>query len=146
MTFRKLPTLAAVVTPFPYHIDYAATLGEARQLMDQHAIHHLVVMKAGDIYGVLSDRELQHHGSLYGMAKNNTLVVGDVCSANVIVADIHDPLDRVLDIMADKHLGSIVVLREGSLAGIFTTTDVCRFFARFLQQTFRSDGTPDIVA
>lgn len=150
MTFRKLPTLAALVTPFPCHIEYAAPLAEARRLMDEHHIHHLVVMKEGDIHGVLSERELQHHGALYGLKesgmKDNVLVVGDICSANVIAADIHDPLDKVLEAMAEKHLGSIVVLREGELAGIFTTTDVCRFFARFLQHTFRSDETPDIVA
>lgn len=142
---KTIPSLASVLTPFPYHIESSAPVKEAEALMKEHNIRHLIVMEDGDIYGVLSDRELQHHGSLYGMDKNSELSVNDICTNNIIVADLHDPLDKVLDVMAEKQLGCIVALREGELAGIFTTTDACKHYARYLREQLGHDN-PDIVA
>ena len=144
-TKKTMPVLASVLTPFPYHIESSASITEAEEMMKEHNIRHLIVMEDGDIYGILSDRELQHHGALYGMDKNSDLSVSDICPNSFVVADIHDPLDKVLQVMAEKQLGSIVALREGELAGIFTTTDACLHFATFLKESIDSD-IPDIVA
>jgi len=45
-------------------------------------------------------------------------------------------LDHVLMEMADRHIGSVLVVREKRLAGIFTVTDACRRFGEFLRATF----------
>ena len=144
-TKKTIPALASVLTPFPYHIESSASITEAEELMKEHNIRHLIVMEDGDIYGVLSDREIQHHGALYGMDRNSDLTISDVCPNSFVAADIHDPLDKVLQVMAEKQLGSIVALREGELAGIFTTTDACQHFATFLQGSI-DDEIPDIIA
>lgn len=146
MTTVSMPALASVLTPFPYHIDSMASIDEARELMREHAIRHLVVMSEGDIFSVISDREIQHHAALYGVDKHSDLKVNDLCVNNAVVADINDPLDKVLEAMADHHLGCIVVLRDGELAGVFTSTDACVHFARFLAQVCNPDEIPDIVA
>lgn len=142
----KIPTLASVITPFPYRIDNTATLAEARALMLEHAIRHLIVMKDGDIYDVLSDREIEHHGALYGASKADELLVNDICDGKIVVADIHDPLDKALQVMAGQHLGSLAVLKDGELAGIITTTDVCEHFARTLRECYSQDDPDDIIA
>lgn len=146
MTHKKCPTMAAVITPFPYHIESSAALSAATALMQEHQLRHLVVMENGDIAGVLSERELQHHSAVYGIKPNDELLVADLCSQQIIAADINDPLDKVLEAMVEKHLGSVVVLREGELAGIFTTTDACVHFSRFLKETYHPDNIPDISA
>jgi acetoin utilization protein AcuB len=146
MTIETIPTLASVLTPFPYHIDCKASLSEAKQLMEQHQIRHLVVLSDGDIYSLISDREIQHHAALYGSDKYSDLKVNDVCATSAVLADIHDRLDKVLEAMAKQHLGSVVILRDGELAGIFTTTDACRHFAKFLRQECPDTTIPDIVA
>jgi hypothetical protein len=48
--------------------------------------------------------------------------------------------------MAERRLGSVVVLRKGELAGIFTTVDACHYFAHFLQKVCTHNDIPDIVA
>ena len=146
MTTVSMPALASVLTPFPYHIDSMASVDEARQVMKDHAIRHLVVMSEGDIYSVISDREIQHHAALYGVDKHSDLKVNDLCVNNAVVADINDPLDKVLEAMAEHHLGCIVILRDGELAGVFTSTDACTHFASFLQQVCHHEDPPDIVA
>ena len=141
-----MPTLASVLSPFPYHIDYMSSVIEAKSSMTTHDIRHLVVMKDGDIYGLLSDRDIQHHSALYGIEKNTELLVNDICDDNAVVADIHDPIDKILEAMSEKQLGSVVVLRDGELAGIFTTTDACKHFAKHLREHYSNDSIPDITA
>ena len=146
MTTVPCPALASVFTPSPYHIDNMASIEEARKLMKEHGIRHLVVMSEGDIFSVISDREIQHHAALYGVDKHSDLKVNDICVNNAVVADINDPLDKVLEAMAQHHLGCIVVLRDGELAGVFTSTDACKHFARFLDQVCNNTEPTDIVA
>lgn len=134
MTLEFMPTLVSVLTPFPYHIEGKASIDEAKELMAQHNISHLVVTKGDDPYSLISDHEFQHHAALYGNPETSELTVNDICAENIVCADIHDPLDKVLLAMTQQHLSSVVVLREGELVGIFTTTDACHHFARFLQQ------------
>ncbi|NRB37301.1 MAG: CBS domain-containing protein [Pseudomonadales bacterium] len=146
MTYKKCPTMAAVLTPFPYHIESSAALTDAVSMMEEHSLHHLIVMDNGDITSILSDRELQHHSAVYGIKSNNELLVGDLCSQTITAADINDPLDQVLLAMIDKHLDSVVIFREGELAGIFTTTDACIYFSRFLKEKYHPDEIPDLIA
>ncbi|MFL0798505.1 MAG: CBS domain-containing protein [Cellvibrionaceae bacterium] len=148
---KKMPTLAHVLTPFPHHIEKDATAGEAKQLMADLGIHHVIVLSSGDMYGLLTERDLLHHLNLYGARESeagteNELLVSDLCLDRIVVADINDPLDRVLEGMVAQKLGSVVVLKNGDLAGIFTMTDACKQFANFLQEEYAGEEPPDIIA
>lgn len=125
---NPIPKLATVITPFPYHIDSQAPLAEARKKMSEQGIRHLIVKSEGDIHGILSERDLQQQADLQA-----DLIVDDVCTASPVVADIHDPLDKVLDVMAQQQLSSVIALRDGELVGIFTTTDACKEFSNYLR-------------
>ncbi|BFM17456.1 hypothetical protein R50073_36390 [Maricurvus nonylphenolicus] len=140
---NHMPTLAHILTPFPYTIDSQSSIDDAIAIMQEKAIRHLVVTGEGDFIGLLSERDLQQH-DIFGRHSDN-LTVDDICTHNVVVADIHDPLDRVLDAMAEKQLGSVVVLKNGELTGILTTIDVCKHFSQFLKEQF-PDPPPDIYA
>ena len=146
MQQRKMPTLASVITPFPYQIDYLASLDSAQRLMKQHGIRHLIVMRDNDFYSLISQHDLQRHAVLYEVERERDLTVDDLCVDSVVCADINDPLDRVLDSMADKQLGSVVVLREGELAGILTTIDACKQFAEYLRDSRAMTTVPDELA
>lgn len=142
-----LPSLAAVITPFPYHINGNCSITSAQAIMHEHHIHHLVVMENNDIAAVISDIDIDHHKAIATSEDDGKLSVSDICSDNLIVADINDPLDSILETMARHHLRHIVVLRQGELAGIFTTTDACLFFAKFLRETCKNrKEPPDIIA
>lgn len=137
---KPIPPLSTVITPFPYHIDSQASLSEAKAIMAERSIRHLVVKTDGDISGLLSERDLQLKHT------DEELVVDDVCTPNPTVADIHDPLNKVLEVMVEKQLGSIIALREGELVGIFTTTDACREFARYLKMGEKYREPDDLIA
>jgi acetoin utilization protein AcuB len=54
-----IPAVASVMTPFPYSIDVADSLGRARGLMAEHGIRHLPVLHDKTLVGVLSDRDVK---------------------------------------------------------------------------------------
>ena len=51
-----------------------------------------------------------------------------------------EPLDDVLAHMSTHHIGSALVTTDGHLAGIFTVTDACRAFCRFLRASADSNA------
>jgi predicted transcriptional regulator len=66
---------------------------------------------------------------------------------DVYVVDIDTPLDEVLVALADSHRGAaLVVMKNDKLAGILTTSDVCRLLADLLQQRFPAPPEDDISA
>src|SRR4051812_17653897 len=130
---RHMPQMLVVMTPFPHHIDVGASLTAAAQMMEEHAIRHLPVFERGDIIGVISQRDLQRaHPPGHPLSSETELVVGDLCTIPPYFVDVSDPLDRVLDAMADKRLGSALVLKEGDLVGVFTAVDAYRLLTDML--------------
>lgn len=134
---RHLPQMVSVMTPFPYHIDATAKLADARTLMEQHGIRHLPVFENGDIIGVISERDLER-ASIPGhpLREETELMAGDLCTHRPYFVDVADPLHAVLDAMAEKRLGSVLVLKEGELAGLFTAVDACRLLSKLLSEHF----------
>ncbi|GAA5524233.1 hypothetical protein Maes01_00787 [Microbulbifer aestuariivivens] len=129
-----MPTLATVMTPFPYHIDINAKVEEALQLMAQHKVHHLPVTRDGDLETVISRGDIERAHAPGHRLEEQQLYVHDLCARRPYIADLHDPLDRILLAMADAGIGSVLVMREGELAGIVTVTDMLRFCAHYLVQ------------
>ncbi|MEW5249236.1 CBS domain-containing protein [Microbulbifer sp. 2201CG32-9] len=131
---HHIPTLAALMTPFPYHIDINATAESALALMEEHNVHHLPVTRDGDLETVISRNNIERASSPGHRLEEQQLYVSDLCARRPYIADIHDPLDRILLAMADTGIGSVLVMREGDLAGIVTVTDALRFCGNYLAE------------
>jgi acetoin utilization protein AcuB len=136
---KAIPPIKSVMTPFPHWIEADATLSRARALMAEHGIRHLPVMEHGKLVSVLSDRDLRGPGATGGSAASD-LRVRDACSRGAYVVGLTEPLDRVLLHMAVHHLDAALVVKEGKLAGIFTSTDACLAFGKLLRALFPPGG------
>ena len=69
------------------------------------------------------------------------LTVDDLYHADAYVVDLEEPIENVLLTMAERHIGSALVTRQGRLAGVFTAVDACRAFGESIQDNFpRPDG------
>jgi acetoin utilization protein AcuB len=124
------------MTPFPYWIDRGESIATARDVMARHSIRHLPVMDGGRLVGVVTDRDIKLILDPGLGAPPEGKTVGDVCVSRVYVVDLMEPLDRVLLHMAEYHIGSALVMKDGRLVGIFTVTDACRRFGETLQSLF----------
>jgi CBS domain-containing protein len=129
------------MTPFPYSVDANATVDEAMNFMREHRIRHLPVTEGDQLTGVVSDRDIKLMlGPEFAYPRAQELKVRDAMVRNAYIVDLDTRLDEVLHHMAMHQLGSVLVTREGKLAGVFTTTDACHHFADFLRDQFRRSG------
>jgi len=134
----------AFMTPFPYSIEIDAPLAEAHALMREHRFRHLPVMSKGTIVGMLSDRDIKLVlGPDFDRPDESELKVGDAYVEQPCVVPASAPVARVARTMAERHIGSAIVTKDGKLVGIFTVTDACRALAQVLEG---SGEEPDIVA
>lgn len=143
-TRRHMPTLLSVMTPFPHQVDIDTPLIEARRRMQAEGIHHLAVTRNGVLESILSARDIRW-ADQPGHGLDSDYRVGDVCPLRAYIADVHDPLDRILDAMVETHIGAVPVTREGELVGIFTLQDACRLLSAQLKAK-HPESPPDTVA
>jgi CBS domain-containing protein len=137
---KKIPAVKEVMTPFPYSIEGRETLDRAREMMAEHKIHHLPVIDQGILLGVISNRDLLRTLDQSEQNGEDPPRVADVPREDAYVVDLSAPLDRVLFRMAEERLGAALVVKDDRLAGIFTLSDACRYFAEYLRQQFPSSG------
>lgn len=146
MNRLRSPQILAYMTPFPYSIDVDAPLVEAHAFLRERRIRHLPVTQEGQLAGILSDRDIKLAlGPDLGSPPERELRVRDVYQPDCYVVEAGEHLDRVAETMAERHIGSALVTRDGKLVGIFTTTDACRALARILREQHPDPG-PDQVA
>lgn len=143
---RHMPTIGEIMTAFPVHIDEEASLAMAADLMKEHDCHHLPVMSGHKVLGLLSTEDIKLAGQPGHPATELTeLTAGDMCQTQIKQVDLHTRLDVVLDGMADQGVNAVLVLRQDRLAGILTSQDACRGFARWLQKEYLPDDDPSIA-
>jgi CBS domain-containing protein len=143
---RHMPTLTEVMTPFPQLVEESMSINDAIQLMAEKSFNHLPVVLEHEVVGLLSTADIK----LAQMPGHRTteftqLTVGDICRRRIYVVDLHVRLDEVLDQMAAEKWEAAVVLREGRLAGIFTSHDACRAFSHWLQKAYVPDDNPGVA-
>jgi CBS domain-containing protein len=125
------------MTPFPHSVQVDDSVLRARELMVEHEVHHLPVKRDQVLVGILSDRDLKRAmDPELGLPPKEELFVEDAYTPEPCVFDAHTPLDEVLEAMVTRHIGSVLVTSHGRLAGILTTTDVCRAYCAHLRTLY----------
>jgi acetoin utilization protein AcuB len=122
-------TLERYMTRHPHSIRFDEKLKVAAELMDRLHVRHLPVLNAGQLVGVLSDRDLKLVARSADGAR-----VEDACVDEPFAVDVDTSLWIVADTMAKKRIGSTIVLEGGKVVGIFTVTDACRALADMLTE------------
>ena len=138
---RHIPAIKSVMTPFPYSVDLDAPLSEARKFMREHKIRHLPVTDKDGLVGVVTDRDIKLYlGPDFDYPKEDESKIRDIYIEKPYIVDLNKRLDIVLKDMAERHIGSVIVTRQGKLVGVFTVTDACKTFAAYLRDQF---GPPE---
>ena len=126
-------TIDQVMTSSPHSVGADRPLSTAHDLMRQHSIRHLPVMKGGRIVGVLSDRDIDFALRVEGKA-DSALKVEDAFTAEVYMVQASTSLAEVVTNMAERRIGCALVVNEREqLRGIFTAVDACRVLGEVLR-------------
>jgi acetoin utilization protein AcuB len=139
---RRIPRIKSVMTPFPYSIASWASLEDALSMMGEHGIRTLPVYEGHSVIGILSEGDARIALGIW--RGDASLKVKDVCTEAYLV-DLECRLDEVAAEMATRRVGSAIVMRGGRLAGILTTTDVCRLLAATLREAYGTDEDDDVA-
>lgn len=129
-----MPPMSRYMTRQPWTIRTDATMSQAHELMRAHAIRHLPVLDGGKLVGIVSERDLHLIETLPG-SDPAKVSVEEAMVSDVYVVGPDDPVDVVVDHMAERKQGSAVVVdRRGAVEGIFTTVDALQVLADVLRQ------------
>jgi len=119
-------------------IDEKDTLMNAVRMQKSNKIKHLpVVNQAGDLVGIVTDRDLKKasasdattlevHELMYLLDK---VKIQGLMTRNVITADKNTSAKKAALLMVEKDIGCLPVLEGKQLVGIVTGTDLLRYFA-----------------
>lgn len=142
-TPNKAPIVGAVMTSFPYFVDVKADAAMIEQMMDERGVRHLPVQDKGKLVGIVSERDLHHRVNRnLPAAEKARFTARELMVADPYVVSFNTPLSEVAAEMAERHIGSAIVVRRGKLAGILSAIDVCRILAEYLRSRFgASDGS-----
>jgi acetoin utilization protein AcuB len=109
-------------------------MSQAHELMRTHRIRHLPVLESGKLVGVVSDRDL-HLIETLADSDPDEITVDEAMSEEVYVVAPDDPVDAVVERMANHKYGSAIVMnRRGIVEGIFTTVDALQVLADVLRR------------
>jgi acetoin utilization protein AcuB len=134
-----IPRVDQFMSRTPVTIGRDQPMSEAHKLMRSHGIRHLPVLHGGQLVGLVSDRDLHLVETLRDVDPTKVMVEEAMSPDPYVVApDV--AIDVVVAAMADRKLGSAVVMRHREVLGIFTTVDALHAFAAVLRAQPRQEG------
>jgi acetoin utilization protein AcuB len=83
------------------------------------------VTEGGELRGIVSDRDIKMALGMNGVDPDKTKVK-DVAFEDPYLISPGSKLDEVVAAMAEKKIGSALVVDHNKLVGIFTTTDALK--------------------
>ena len=110
-----------------------STLAEAHRWMNELGVRHLPVFEGRQLVGLVSQRDLHLVETLKDVDPR-TVTVEEAMSQDAFVVEPESALAEVCQRMADRKLGSAIVVEGEDVVGIFTTVDACRALTAVLTE------------
>ena len=129
---KSIPEIQKYMTAIPHTIGAEQSLATARDYMKKHEIRHLPVLSGGKVVGILTDRDVKMALGLNGVNPILTRVQ-DFALEDAYQVRPQAKLDEVAAELAERKIGSALVIDHDHLIGIFTTTDAMRALAELLR-------------
>lgn len=101
------------------------TVRDALVLMAAKNVGAVLVLEHDKLVGVFSERDYARKVALHGKASSDTRI-HEVMTANVITVDAQQTIEDCMQIMTDKHIRHLPVMRGGHLLGLISIGDVVR--------------------
>jgi len=111
------------------------TLDLANDLISLGRIRHIPVVEDGRLVGLLSERDLIGAAAarIFGLKQKSksallkSVLIKDVMKKKIITVASDTKIGDAARLMADKKIGCVPVMNDGTLVGLVTTTDILRY-------------------
>lgn len=127
--------IADILTPTPITVGLDDSLATIKGIFDTHRFHHLLVVADGELFGIISDRDLLRAVSPFvGGQSERPLDVAtlkrhahQIMTRQPISATPDETIEHAAQRMLDKRVSCLpVVGAEGEVLGIVTWRDMLR--------------------
>ena len=124
-TAAQLLKLKAAQNRQVHSITPEAMVLDALKIMAEKNVGALPVIEAGQVVGVISERDYARKVVLQGRSSVGTPVRA-IMSSPVVTADSQQSIDRCMEVMTDSHLRHLPVLDNGQLIGLLSIGDLVK--------------------
>jgi CBS domain-containing protein len=101
------------------------TVFDAMRLMAENNTGALLVIEAGEVKGIISERDCVRRVDIQGKSSQNT-TVSEIMTSKVLYVDVSQPLDECMAVMIDKNIRHLPVYENGKLVGLISVRDVLK--------------------
>lgn len=108
-----------------YTIDPDEPVLQAIQLMSDHSIGAVLVMRGSELCGIVSERDYARKVVLLGRSSSDT-AVGQIMSAPVITVGPGASLDDGMRLMTEKRIRHLPVAQGGRVLGMLSIGDLVK--------------------
>ena len=122
---RRVRHLLEAKAPEVFAIGPDAPVIDAIRLMAEKGIGAVVVMQAGRLAGILSERDYARKIVLQGRSSRDT-PVRDIMTANVVTVRLDDSVDHCMQLVTDKRIRHLPVLERDAVLGVVSIGDLVR--------------------
>jgi acetoin utilization protein AcuB len=121
--------LADIMTRTVLAITPDSTVEDAFEMMRGARIHHLVVMKAGRVAGILSERDVQRARGAHYTTGDDAWTVEELMSTRVVVASPDMTVREAARLLRGNAVGCLPIVDGKQLVGIVTISDLLNLLA-----------------
>ena len=117
--------VADYMTQYPHFVGPEHSMAAAHRLMRRHKIRHLPIVKDGHLVGVVSQRDLYFLETLKDVNPEE-VCVSEAMQKDVLAVKPSTPVAQVARTMVEETIGSVIIMDDNRVTGIFTTIDALR--------------------
>jgi signal-transduction protein with cAMP-binding, CBS, and nucleotidyltransferase domain len=114
---------------------------DAVQMMVDHNVGSLLVTDAGEVVGIVTERDYLRRVTLQG--RTEEAPVGEIMSSPLVVATRETTIDECMALMTDRRIRHVPVVEEGKVVGLVSIGDLVKFKSK--QQTFEIQFLNDYI-
>jgi CBS domain-containing protein len=107
-------------------IDADSSVFAAVEQMVANNVGSLLVMEAGEVIGIVTERDYLRRVTLEGRTDRDT-AVREIVSSPVVVASPETTVDECMALMTECRIRHLPVLEHGEVVGIVSIGDVVKF-------------------
>jgi len=108
-----------------YSIPPDATVFEAMKMMADQNTGALLVISAGKVEGILSERDCVRRVELHGRSPKDT-PVSEIMTAKVLYGQMSQTVEECVAVMIDKSIRHLTVFENDELIGLISSRDVLK--------------------
>jgi CBS domain-containing protein len=122
---RTVRHLLESKAPEVFAIGPDAPVLDAIRLMAEKRIGALVVLEAGRLAGIVSERDYARKVVLQGRSSAST-PVRDIMTPEVISVGLNDTTDRCMQLVTDRRIRHLPVVEAGAVVGVVSIGDLVK--------------------